>query len=238
MTHRVLTAFWKGGDVPGYEPDTFTWNHVNKLAEGVERAFTDAVLVVMRDKWMADKPDERHHLIREVDLPGTHIGGWTPWLELFRPDDMAAGETCVYVGLDTVFCRDCDWLFSWRGFVGLIPDPDSADDVASCVVVTDGFGARLIHSRYRFHRRTGFGGLHTRERPSDWMMFRELQQQFGWARLDDPPRRILSYKKHHLVKNDGFLRDEVSIVYCHGHPRPWEIPRGNPVRELWENGTL
>jgi len=220
--------------VKGYTPDTFTWSHVNKLAEGVERAFpSDTVLVVMRDEWFADKPDERHPLIVEVDLPPTHSGGWTPWLELFDGDTIPEGERCVYVGIDTVFVEDCGWLFDWDACpVGLIPDPFKPHQAATCVVTADRHGAHWIEEEYRFRQGTKFHGCKTRGRPSDWIMLRNMQSQHQWPMLDSP--RIRSFKQHTSKKDGGKIPPGTSLVYCHGEPRPWEIPEGHPVRETWE----
>jgi hypothetical protein len=229
----VLTAFWKGGDVPGYEADTFTWHHVNKLAEGVARSFKNPTrLLVMRDQWMAEKADERHSIIWEINLPSTHSGGWTPWLELFWPELISLGERFVYVGLDTIFVRDCDWLFDWHeADVGLIPDPFHSEHAATCIVTANAAGASLIQQRYRAEQAEGFNRYQTKGHPSDWRMLRQMQKDHGWALLDDP--RILSYKQH-VRKNGNAVSPEASIVYCHGRPRPWEIPEGDEARRIWE----
>ena len=254
MTRHVLTCLWAGHDLPGYSANKYGVIDVLNLWLGVHRHVTGGHLTVLADDEHVAKltgeamqlasrqltVDERAALphtlhIRPLQGYGKRHGGWSHVLEAFNPDLLRAlgGNRFLVVGLDTLFVRNSDWLFDWdTSPVGLPADPYNLAGPPCDAVVTyskagaDDVWAEFMHANGSVTWPYPYAG----GRASEMVLLQSLYDRRQWAKIEGPTMgRLASYKA--LVRPYG-LPERCSVVYFHGHPKPQEMPLGDP---LWQH---
>lgn len=230
---RVFACLWRGTGLPKFSQDVYGVDYVKALVCGVERCVPDADLILLVDDyyWKALK-DVKEGLapITICRFEGHGIGGWSNILEVCRPSLWPVGdEYHMHVGLDTVFINNCEWLFEWdKAPVGLPLDPFHAPLPCNGVWTFNREGAELVWNAYlaagymREHRLFGV--------PSEMQLLRALDKEHRWPRLEEVPKKLLSYKVH--VRR-GVPWKDASIVYLHGTPKQHDLHDHDPVKKIW-----
>lgn len=233
--HRVLTCLWRGEGLPSYSNDVYTIQDVRNLSNNITSSIPDSSLTVLVDEHYQEElekdPDRTYEVL---PLEGHGIGGWTNFLEIYRPDlSPAAGWRNVAVGLDTVFTGDASWLWHWsESPVGLPLDPFYAPDVCDGVASFDAEGARVVWDAYELAKPDGMKNylMGGKSQPSEMLLLRTLYERHAWKPLEYRPERLLSYKVHvRKHKMSG-----ADVVYFHGRPKPGDLPPNDPIRQVWE----
>jgi len=231
-SHKVITALWKGENLPRHSNDVYGPEYVENLAQGVQEHIPDSELLVLTDAHYWHRLSDSS--ARVLALDGYGVGGWSNILEMFRPDLWpCAGERMLGMGLDTVIVGDCSWLWEWdESPVGLPLDPYYAPLPCNGVMTWDREGAQLVWEAFLESRRARMARHLYARRPSEMALLRDLYARLGWVPLEHTHRRLLSYKVH--VKN-GMPVEDASIVYFHGSPTPADLPESDPIRQCWSS---
>ena len=231
-----MACLWRGTDLPGYSNDVYDPEYVVALARGVKRHFDDARLHVLVDEYYHSALAQHSGMtgVNLIPFEGEGCGGWTNVLEAFRPSlNPNQGETrTVLVGLDTVFMRNCDWLFEWSSSpVGLPMDPIMHGNPCDAVVTFDHHSTDIIWSRYvRERERDRMAKYHLGSVPSEMMLLRAMFHEQRWSPLEWEERKLLSYKCHVRAGRDVEL---ASLVYFHGNPKPHQLDMRDKVYQEW-----
>lgn len=236
MKRRVICCLWDGRDLPDYSRGKFGWEDVFRLERAVARHAPDPTEFVILTDDLGSAPPSIGR-VQVLGFEGHEIGGWTNMLEAFRPSLDFDGRT-VLIGLDTVITGDLAWLFEWgHSPVGLPRDPYETSVACNAVTTYTAGGAHLVWRAYRSAVTANrMSGCQLAGKPSEMMLLRHLQQEYGWKFLDDThPGKLLSYKVHLRDGPTPQGSEDASLVYFHGTPKPQDLPNDHPLRIKWEN---
>jgi len=255
MTRKLIVNLWRGENLPDFSEDAYGPIDVLRLWRGARRHITDLELHVLCDE---------HYLCQLVDMTGCDgaelsgeefvdiqasvrvhkyaghgVGGWTNVMESFRPglfgrDVCDEYQRVLLVGLDTVFCGNCDWLFDWtQAPIGLPVDPYDSSKPCDAVITFDPLGANIAWDEYkRAAKIKPFPHLLS-GKPSEMVLLQHLSRQHGWPYLEQGMKKLKSLKGCN-GREWAAIPDGTSIVYLHGRPKLPDLPKEHPVRREWE----
>ena len=236
-TNRVFSCLWQGEGLPRFSNDVYGLKYVDHLYRGVKRHVPHGSLTMVCDDYYYDKlkENDRFSAVRLERMDGHGIGGWSNMFEIVRENlRPKMGRRHVWVGLDTVFVGNCQWIFDWdKSPVGLPLDPYHAPQPCNGVWTFNFDGAAFIWDAYQVAKEDGMKDYLLFGQPSEMMLLRYLYKQEGWSPLEVRARKLLSYKVHWNNMRNPFL-ESPSVCYMHGRPKPHELTPHDPVRKLWE----
>ena len=165
---------------------------------------------------LVDQYYEFEEDIDQVQIEGNE-SGYGNVMETFR-QDLGDNQRFVF-GLDTIIQEDLDEILSWRGRVGLLTDPNDSSTICNGFASYSPEFCKWIWQEWQrkedYEDRILYNG-----RTSEMAFLRLLANDA--IRLDKIyPDQFQSYKCHWLKEPDK--REEASIVYFHGNPKPPNI---------------
>jgi len=186
---------------------------VDKLARGIQRNTSHDYyqFICLVDQFYEFEED-----IDQVEIKGNE-SGYGNVMETFR-SDLGDNQRFVF-GLDTIIQEDLDEIFSWRGRVGLLTDPNYPETICNGFASYSPEFCEWIWKEWQkkedYEDRILYNG-----RISEMQFLRLLANDA--TRLNEVfPDQIQSYKCHWLKNPEK--REEASIVYFHGNPKPPDI---------------
>lgn len=235
-TNRVFSCLWKGEDLPGFCNNVYGPKYVECLNRGVRRHVPNGQLTMLCDEYYYQilKKDKRFNSVRLEKFAEPGVGGWSRIFEVNRENlRPKLGKRHVWVGLDTVFMGNCQWLFDWSySPVGLPMDPFHPHVACNGVWTWDYEGAAFVWDEYQAAKASKMENYQLFGRPSEMMLLRYLFKAEGWVPLEDKPRKLLSYKRHVLFGYNPW-KMQTSITYFHGNPKPHQLKRDNLMSAEW-----
>lgn len=212
----------------------YDWVYAERLAAAVSRHSSLAL-----DIW-TDRPERSAQGACTHALPqGLGIHGWWWKLWLFSPEarQQLGGAHLLWLDLDTAITGDLD---------GLIAEARDLDHFLALRSVLPpsrlGSGVMWIPATMGT---TIWDRWNAKGRPQDSIFGDQRWIQECVEKGAEPhptaywqdvwPGRLLSYK---CEVQKGHARDDATIVYFHGTPRPHQLPADEPLRRIWEGADL
>lgn len=235
-TNNVFTCLWKADDVPGFCRDVYGPNYVASLMGGVRRNVPRGLLHVLCDDHYYDilNDDPRFNSVRLEKFYGDNCGGWSQVFEVVRSNlRPRMGKRHIWVGLDTIFMSNAQWLFDWdESIVGLPRDPLYPHKACNAVWTWNYEGAAFVWDAYEVAKKDGMKDYLLFDRPSEMQLLRFLCKSGGWKPLENNPKKLLSYKAH-VLQGVNPWKTHATMVYFHGKPKPSDLPPKNRIRLEW-----
>jgi hypothetical protein len=194
--------------------DKYGPEYVNKLASMVVRHTTKKYSFLC----LTDDPAELECEWKYID---EHYPGWWSKLVLFKPHAALVGKNIVYLDLDTVITGSIDFLFNYKGRVGIIRDWWAPSYNSSVMRISSHANVDYIWRAFVAHADKIMKQLHGDQ---DFITMM-ISGSEGVATWDET--RVGSYKANKLEAHpSGF-----SIVCFHGEPKPHQCDGW--VKEHW-----
>lgn len=221
MSVTVVTALYRGQDVPQHSRHIFDPSWADKLYRGINRFCDDFEFVCLVDDDYDFKED-----IRAVPFENDFRNMFC-LLEALRGD--YGGGHRLFMGLDTIITGDIDHIAEFRPDFAMIRDPyfpRRASGVMSFSVekgqeIYEKFQADVNKNRFQMMNCV-----------SDMIWLDGNVPVAETAILQDEfPNQILSYKVD--IRDQNGPTADARIVYFHGDPKPHQLPDGDPWRAHW-----
>lgn len=203
--NRIVTVLRSGGD--------FDMSHVHALFRNLQRSLTIPFeFSVLTD---CSGAMEEWYIPFRYKWPG-----WWSKLELFRPFLFNDDDRIVYIDLDTVFVGNINWIFDFSGEFMILRDFNKLRQWATGLMAWEGQPSAIPYTYFlnspMAHMCSSPGG-------DQRFLMGCLQEKIDYQYWQDQfPGRVVSYKKHVLLREDS-LPPQDSVICFHGQPRPWNV---------------
>tara|TARA_R110002020_G_scaffold3253_3_gene14777 strand:- start:5367 stop:6050 length:684 start_codon:yes stop_codon:yes gene_type:complete len=211
----IVTVLFKPKEVMKTAANTAVYSPewANKLYRGFARNMTKPFRFVC----LSDH-DKSEGFIDEIEvipfIHSDHVGTWMCINEIFRPDLKI--EHGLFVGLDTVICRNVDFLHSYKGRFCMVRHPRHPNRAMNAITLFS--KAEWIWERYIKDPLKAIEESKTRhwaqEQGSEMLWWEKINPYCSVTQRVFPSLRLYSYKLE-----NPYLRD-AHIIYWHGRRKP------------------
>ena len=205
---------------------TYTPEWADKLYRGLKRNLTEPFrMIVLTDH---DPKEFKEPLEAIPFIMPEHVGTWMCINEIFRED--LGIEHGLFMGLDTVICKNIDALAKYKGKFCMVQHPRFADRLINPITLFRGKGCSWMWDRYKKNPEKAVEESKTRA----WAI-QQGSEMLWWEKLNpwcDKIHRIAPDFKIHSYKLENTLLDESHMIYWHGRLKP-HTSREKIVKDNW-----
>lgn len=211
----IATVLFRPGEVMKTTNNTARYDPewVNKLYRGFQRNMTRPFRFVC-----VSDHDKSEGFMDEIEvvpfIHQDHVGSWMCINEIFRPD--LEIEHGLFVGLDTVICKNVDFLHDYKGRFCMVNHPRYPDRQMNAITLFS--KADWIWERYIKDPAKAVEESKTREwaqeQGSEMLWWEKINPYCCSTQRVFPQLRLYSYKLETPAIRDAH------IIYWHGRQKP------------------
>jgi hypothetical protein len=193
---------------------TYTAEWADKLYRGCKRNLTEEfrfVCITDHEQEEFKEPIEAVPFLHQE-----HVGTWMCINEIFRPD--LEIEHGLFMGLDTVICKNIDALANYQGRFCMVKHPRFDNRLMNAITLFRGFDCAWMWERYIKDPQKAVEESKTRHWAS-----KQGSEMLWWEKLNpycDTVDRVAPGFEIHSYKMEKNRLPDSHVIYWHGKLKP------------------